>query len=311
MRQVPRAQPVYLLYREVDWPRLAAWAEEECRGFTPLSVREGIPNGWLLASCSEVTGDHRVRSEFPELALPERVRLALIGGIRSGPGVSFFPFAPPGFAVEGGDGHESVLCNGLALHAAPGTRSYRLPDGLPVETRISVEVVRGGEPVKSRSIYLTGQYEWRLVEPQLVLDRLGRSTNGATDGVAGAFVTGQHPSVDGFSPPLMLTPGVEGNASRVLFVGRLPGQIYSWPAEPHVSGWSPVWAIPMGRRGRAIYCGGTIDAAQPVANGLDGDLDHIHLWRLTLWHRRKRIKPPDDPDLAQLWNLYVEAARRV
>ncbi len=311
VHQVPRAQPVYFLYREVDWPRLAAWAEHECRGFTPLTVREGIPGGWLLASCSEVIGDQRVRSAFPQLALPERLRLALIGGVRSGPGLSFFPFAPPSVAVEGGDGQESVVCNGLALHPAPGTRSYAIPDGLPLETRVSVEVVRGGQQVKSRSIYLTGEFEWRLAEPQQVLDRLGRPTTGSANAVAGALVIGPHPPVEGFTQPLMLTPGLEGSAPRVLFIGRVPGQIYSWPAEPHARDWSPVWAVPMGRRGHAVYCAGSIDAAQPDVRELAGNRDRVNLWKLTLWHRRKRITAPEDPDLAHLWSLYVEAARRV
>lgn len=231
--------------------------------------------------------------------------------MHSGPGFSFFPFAPPSAVVEGGEGHESVTCNGIVLDPAPGTRSYQLPERLPVETRISVDVVRGNQQIKSRSIYLTGEFEWRLTEPQVILDELGRRTSGRETAVAGALVVGSRPPVDGFSPQLMLTPGLEAGSSRVLFIGRVPGQIYSWPAEPHASGWSPVWAVPMRRRGYAVYCAGSMDTAEPAPDQLEDDPDRVDLWKLTLWYRRKRIRVPKEPDLAHLWWRYVEVARRV
>lgn len=40
--KIQRGQPLYFLYREVDWPRLAVWAEDECLGFRSVEVREGF-----------------------------------------------------------------------------------------------------------------------------------------------------------------------------------------------------------------------------------------------------------------------------
>lgn len=311
VRQVPRGQKVYFLYMQTDWTKLAGWAEQECIEFSQVEIDAGLPDGWRLASCSGVVGDKLVRSEFPELSLAERVQLALVGGIRSGPGLGFFRFALPSVVVEGGDGKESVVCNGQVLAPAPGTRSYSIPDGLPVETRIAVEIVRDGQPVKGRSLYLTGEFEWRLMQPERGLNLLGRPATGESSVIAGALLSGRRVPVDAFSPPVMLTPGIDRNAPRILLIGRTPGQICSWPGDPDPD-WSPVWAVPMKRRGHAVYCAGSIEGASPEMADPGNDPDRVRLWKLTLWHRRRRIKAPDeDPALAALWNLYVEAARRV
>src|SRR5207247_2007021 len=101
-----------------------------------------------------------------------------------------------------------------------------------------------------------------------------------------------------FRRPFLLTPGVMRGAPRVLFIGRVPGQIYSWPEEAHPADWSPVWAVPMGRRGCAVYCGTDIDAAVPVTDQHNVEPHRLRRWKLTLWHRRKRIKEPAEPALA-------------
>ncbi len=309
--QIPRVQPVYFLYQDGDWPRLAEWADHECRDFRRHPVREGMRPGWQLASCSEVTGDKRVRSTFPELALSERVRLALVGGVRRDRGPNFFPFALPGVLLEGGEGRETVVCNGRALAPAEVPRSYVLPEGLPRESRITLEAVRDGDVLKRVSIYVTGEFEWRQAAPEHLSDEWGGPApeNGA--GVAGALMIGHSADVRGFERPVMLTPGVERNATRVLLIGRIPGQICSWPVKPRAEDWRPVWAVSMGRRGRAIYCGSDLEAAAPALGQSGADRHKVELWKKTLWHRRKRISVPEEPALAALWQSYVEAARRV
>src|SRR6202012_5597514 len=94
VHQVPRAQAVYIMYRGTDWPQLASWAAGSCQDFRPLAMREGAPPGWCLASCSQVLGGPSPTG-FPELAISNRLRLTLEGGIRSHPGNNFFQFAPP------------------------------------------------------------------------------------------------------------------------------------------------------------------------------------------------------------------------
>lgn len=309
--QVPRVQPVYLLYQQADWPKLAEWAEHECREFHSYSMSEGMPPGWQLSSCAEVTGDTRVRAAFPELALSERVRLALVGGIRSAPGPNYFLFAPPSVLLEGGDGRETVLCNGRALKPKGTAHSYLLPAGLPKESTITLEAARNGQTLKRLSIYITGDFEWRYATQNQISNEWGRPGDAVGPGVVGALAIGVPSPVDRFERPVMLTPGVDRRARRVLFIGRAPGQIYSWPAETGTADWRPVWALPMGRRGHAVYCGSDIEAAAPARDRRHPDRRRVQMWKSALWHRRKRIMGPELPVLADLWRAYVEVARRV
>jgi hypothetical protein len=311
VQQVPRAQAVYLLYQESDWSLIAHWSQHECREFQVLTVRHGIRNGWQLASCSEVTGDSLVRSAFPELALSERVRIVLVGGVRSGGGSSYFPFAPPTLSLEGGTGSESLFCNSRELLQAGPTRRYAVPDDVPTESRLAIEAFREGHPVKRLSIYLTGQFEWRRTKQVPISNGLGEPWAGDATGWAGALTVGERPTTDMFEKSLILTPGVDRRAPRIFFIGPSPGQVYTWPKEDGSTEWRPVWAVPMGRRGHAVYCGEDMAAERPDIRHHHTRPDEALLWKQVLWHWRRRIKPPSEPPLRALWRSYVEVASHV
>jgi hypothetical protein len=135
-------------------------------------------------------------------------------------------------------------------------------------------------------------------------DRCGRPALG-TDGIAGAAVPG---SAAGPLPAdLLRTPGLSPQARRVYFIGRARGQIADWPKEP-LPEWDPVWAVPFATRGRALYCGTSLDAADPLAKGR-ANRRRAELWRSVLWRRRAQVTPPQDPELKALWRRYREAAR--
>jgi hypothetical protein len=286
--------------------RLTKWGQQACRNFTLHPVLEGLPKGWDFASCGEVLSDEGIRSIFPELALSERVHLVLYGGIRRGRGREYFAFALPSLMLEGGNGHETVTCNGRRITPRPDTQSYAIPDGGARESRYTIEVARGGAPIRRLSIYLTGNFEWRHMVPECLSNEFGGVSASGT-GAAGALWLGPHAELQGFDRNLMLTPELEMNAPRVYFIGRLPGQIHMWPAEPPATDWHPIWAIPMWRRGQAVYCGSDIERAQPIPNLPDGDRRNVERWKDLLWHQRKKIAPPAFPPLARLWRLYVEA----
>jgi hypothetical protein len=306
--QTPRGQQVYFAYNGVHSSRLTEWGQVECLGFTVHPILAGFPEGWEFASCNEVMSDQRVRSAFPELALSERVHVALVGGIRRSRGREYFAFALPSLLLEGGNGHEAVSCNGTHLAPQPGTQLYPIPGGLAQESRITIEVARGGEPVRRLSIYLTGNFEWRQSVPEQLSNELGGASASGM-GAAGGLVVGSHPELNGFERDLLLTPGLHMNAPCVYLIGRLPGQIRRWPPETPATDWRPIWAVPMWRRGRAVYCGTDLDRSGPIPNLPDGDRRSVQEWKDILWHQRKRISPPEFPALATLWRSYVEAAR--
>lgn len=99
---LPRAGSFYLAYSDHTWSQLAEWATTECRDFEHLELVSGLPRGWRLARVAEATGTDRVHDEFPFLSFPPGIRVLLVGGVRSASGNSFFSFAPPDVALEGG-----------------------------------------------------------------------------------------------------------------------------------------------------------------------------------------------------------------
>jgi hypothetical protein len=315
MHALQRSQPFYLIFQERRWPQLERWAQEECEDFTDHGHISGLPPGWRLASARRAIGDLRVRDAFPYLSLPSSVRLRFLGGIRSAAGNNFFAFAPPDVYVEGGDEGVEVWCHGQKLELAEEARGYRLPPQLPMEKRIPVEVKRQDRVLARQSLYMTGDFTWRWDGPPPYFDRwdnlAGPSANGQT-GIIGATVVGEAPDVSRFRRfPLLATELMGLATRRIFFVGRVPGQIVRWPAEPLPSEWDPVWAIPMARRGHAIYCGQSLDEAGPLPVVGRSRQRGVDLWKEVLWHRRKRIVAPRRREILELWREFQEAARRV
>jgi hypothetical protein len=312
VHELPRSLPFFLLFQDSCWQRLRAWIEEDGAGFREHAIREGLPRGWRLASMREARSDARVREAFPALSFPQRVRIRLRSGIRSSAGNSYFAFAPPAVAVEGGDGQEEVWCSEQLLSVSAGTNLYRLPAALPADRRISIEIRRDGRVLGRCSLYLTGDFAWRRSRPVREFDRWGNPAGPSTPAprVAGATVEDGNLDTSRFRLHPLLAPGLGSSRSRrTFFVGQRPGEIVSWPAQALPTDWDAVWAIPMARHGRAVYCGSSPDRAASLPRGQLPARDRVELWKEILWRRRKRIAPPQHPRLRALWKQFQEAAR--
>jgi hypothetical protein len=310
--QLPANQPFLLLYRDSRWPELAEWASTECDSFEALPVREGLPAGWRLAASKGARSDARVRGRFACLGLPGRLRLRLAGGVRSAPGASYFSFAPPSVLVEGGDGTETVACNTTALVREEDASVWFLPDGLLNDTRLVISARKASEH-RRLALFLTGAFEWRVRATPEELDRFGQLCDPMASSVhlAGAAVTVDAPDELAFTRQFVLPPELEATAGgRVFLLGREPDHVVCLPAERFPGEWAPVWAVPIDRHGIAIYCGSSLEDEAPQVAGCAGTTERRDIWKDVLWHRRKRIAPPENPALRGLWKAYVEAARR-
>lgn len=313
--EVYQLQPLrqfYLLFRDETWRKLETWVRDECRGFVEYRISKGLPAGWRLASVERAISDKSVRLSLPFLSFSRRPTIRFQGGIRPSRGNTFFAFACPEFSVAGGDGTEEVFCRGLILSPSPETGRYRLPNDSPLDSRISIEVKRAGEVVARQSLYLTSDFAWSRSSTSIEFDRWGQiagETLPEQIRIAGALARPQ-PEPGLFTISALMIPGLE-NRSRagIFFVGRAPGEIVRWPAEPLPRNWQPVWSISLEKHGTAVYCGGSIDESGPLA-GPRGSPASIRAWREILWHRRKRIVPPRRPLLLRLWRDYQHAASR-
>jgi hypothetical protein len=306
--RLPLRRPFYLAFRAADWPSLREWVQRDCCDWRELAMSSGLPAGWTFAAVGEARTDQGLRALDAALALPDRVSVRVVGGIRrSTAGNTFLAFAPPRLVVDGAGPDDVICCGDRVLEDdsdAPGT--YELPKDLADDTRTVIEVRRGDDTIRRVSLYLIAGFPWRFDAPLVFFDGLDRLIDGSSKsgGIVGAAVP---PVEEPLLPDLLRTPGLSSAASRVYFVGNAPGAISIWPAEP-LPAWKPVWAIPFGERGRAIYCGEALSAARPTAQRR-GSRKQLALWRRVLWRWRKKITLPQDKHLKALWRQYREAAR--
>jgi hypothetical protein len=309
-QSLPRLQPFYLLYDNSESGELSSWLRDDCQGVRQFGGVEGLPRGWHLAYVNEAVRDS-VRQQIPLLSFPNVRRIRFSGGLRSSAGSTFFGFAPPAAAiVDGKDGTEQAFCNGHALSQVSGD-TYSLPDILPTDERVLVEV-RSGESLVRRSFYLSGDFPWDLPEPLRQFSKWGEAITQGTDtkvSFGGVIFFGQPVDVSGFRKAIEFCRHSEGiRTSRIFYIGRHVGEIASWPSEPLPRDWVPIWAVSLARRGRSVYCGEDPTESLPE-EGHRASRERCNLWIRVLWHERKRIAPPRHPLLTKLWQKYIEAAR--
>ncbi len=317
--QLSPGVPFLIAARRDCWQRLEAWGESSCHRFDCVSVRRGVPEGWGLYCAAAAHSDEQVRSDFPNLTFPHAVRLLLCGGIRPRDrGSTYFHFSLPLVLLEGGTGHETISCNGIDLQPDDGI--YHLPQNLPAGTPIGVEARRAARVLKRRSFTIVDDFDWQWSTPHQRFDRFGSPVDveqGTPVGVAGAALLGVPRARLFFSPPESCFERRPGRGTRcrwgrVFFVGSVPGQIVSWPREALPTDWVPVWAIPMTRRGRVLFCGADVRGAGAVrASGAPYPAKKVRLWKEIVHYRRKKITPPSAAGLGRLWQLFREEARRV
>ena len=244
---------------------------------------------------------------YPVLALQRLAQIRFVGGVRSDVGSSFFRFAPPAIAFEGGEGSEQLFCEGERLTCDSASLLYSLP--VAAVGRLRIEARRGDLPVARKNLSLVEPTGIPSREPSRFVDRFNRPLdNGAGPGIQRAH----GPLVLPDRPPSSETSYVlpfheEG---RIHFVGRRAGEVWMWPNEPAPAGWTPVWAVTRGRRMRATYCGSSVDEDRPSAEG-PSDAKRKKLWKTILWWDRKRTSQPPHPALQRLWKEYQEVARGV
>lgn len=304
--ELPRNAPFYIAFDDTVAGPVGEWLQSDCEGWNPIHTEAGMPPGWTFGTVGRASSDSIISGIRPELGHADRLSMRLVGGIRASGGNTYFSFAPPRLAIHGASAAHQVRIHGRdVIPSSDPTPTYALPEDLPTDSRIGLEVFDGDEVVRRSSLYLISGIPWRFEVLPVTVDPFGSQAEDGT--VCGAEVT-ERPT-DPCPQDLLRTPGLEipRGSVRVYFVGQRRGEISVWPDEPPPR-WQAVWAVPFRRRGRAIFCGASLADSHPLPERA-GDRSHRKLWHDLLWRRRRQITPPTDREQKSLWRRYGSAAR--
>ncbi len=307
VRQLPQGSPFYLAAKD-NSELFKKWGAANCEGFRQIPVIKGLPDGWFLFYADLAKSDDLIRDKYPYLSLPTDLRLSFVGGLRADRRGYYFNFAPPQIFIRGQIASSNVYCNDTKLLPTVGTNNFQLPEGLPLNTRQLIQIKQGNDVLKRMSLYLVGDFPWKLSPTENRIGPLGeRLQDNSIDSpyVVGLLVA--NCDVPDFF--FVAFPIIEGR-HKVFFIGKRPGQIIKWPEDPQPEGWSPVWAVTLDRRGEAEFCGSDITDSEPIEETI-GSRSQIKRWKEVLYHSRKRIAPPSLPRVRALWQKYVGFARNV
>jgi hypothetical protein len=310
-RHLTPATPFYLVAHNDSIDTVERWGTRECLGFREVLARSGLPAGWRLYQVSAAVADSLIRTEFPNVSFPTALRLSLQGGVRVLPSSSqYFGFARPRVELVSGGEDIGVVptCEGRPCVVEPGGERYRLPDGLPrgMPLRVAVESPDGTR--LQRYLTLIDDFPRSQEQSFLWFDRFGAPALEPLAGAArysGALVEGAPVEIESFLIPLVQ------QSEAVILVGRQPGQISRWPAQQYPSDWQPIWVVRLRRKGGAVsFCGTSIQNAEPSLEVAEVRRQ-VEAWKELIWHRRRRIRPPESRLLRSLWRRYQDVARGI
>jgi len=311
---IPAAANSLVLYHESCGPEMDSWLHQTAVESIIHDGCRGLPDGWRLAQISGLISLDSPPVVVAPLIHSDRVRLRLLGGVRVSRGNSFFPFAPPSIEVVGGAPDSTVLCNEEPLPQNEETpERYSLPDGLPLEEKVSISVISRGVVACQRFLFLSsgihdprGSGQW--------FDCWGAPLDGTSAAecrLVGPVVDTSAEFPEEPSPaPYLVRELQNPNARSIIYLGRRPGQLFKSSKEEIPEEWSPIWAVSFpGRKGFAAYCGDDLSDAFPMQMPVE-NRKLVSEWKNVLWQRRKRIEPPKNPMLGDLWREYQRVARR-
>jgi hypothetical protein len=206
--------------------------------------------------------------------------------------------------LDGGDNATILYCGDTLLEAEEDG-NYSIPDALAQAGKLSIEIRKDSAVITRRSLFVSDDFP-ATIRTTFKGDPFGNLTVPAREQsfISGATVSAESPPCD-----VVFLPEVKDHF-RLIFIGRVPGQIAVVAAGERPVGWNPVWAIAMHRTGTVHYCGHGIQDSTPML-GRVPDLRQLRQWKEVLWHRRKRITPPSHEGLKHLWLLYQEEAARL
>jgi len=284
------------------------WGRKSCKSLSELAYT-GIPSGWALF---KGTGATKSCKGIDVLGLSNLVRIQLEGGIGIGRSNLYLCFAPPRIKIDGGQGNEKLLLNGIEIEKPSANICWTLPRDALIGRPLNIQISRGGALLpESRVIQLIEPFiDFGSIESAPKRDSKGNMIKGRipSDFVTGALVSSpKHVNIDS----LRVWP--TSLSERLIFIGQVVGQVSDWPAEDFPSLWTPVWVVYRASRKKwaTHFCKRNVSDDLAPIERREHSAKSLRAWKKAVWNMRKRTRPPELPALAKLWAKYMEVAKNV
>lgn len=272
------------------------WGQESAEGFREVKAT-GLPLNWRLYKVASIIKSH---PDIELLQLSTMCNFGLTSGIKATRGNTYFYFAPPEVEVEGSEYAPKV--NGLELEKKENGK-WTIPSNVPLETRIGVELEVPGKLIH-RYFELT-KTAIRKDYSVHFRDRFGcfSGQDSKTSFISGTNIKSEYieniPEYP-FEIPTYLS-------SRLIILGKRPGEFADWPKDFLPTEWQPIWVVAKLRR----------DKWKAFFVGMDLLNDFPEKGRLHQWKKWKRtltgiqVISPSLENHRALWKAYQKEAKKI
>jgi hypothetical protein len=292
------------------------WIRNDCEEVNG-NEQKFLPNGWLLfharnarKSCKEVD----ILTFSPDL------NLRLRGGFKLGRGNRYFNFGLPEVILENAF-NENIRIIGkeyqrdLALQSG-SENIWIIPQDIPPGQTYKFEVLDGGTNVHLKRNYaITVTTDTELITSHKI-EPVKRSSTGEllTSSDSGNFISGARVVSDeidqsmgyGFLPLYL--------SSKIILLGRKPGEICEFPEEPIPDEWDPVWLLAKKNRDDWIvcFCGKNLSVIPTIERKV-ANIALQKKWKESIWVKRRHqdLSLLKLKSLQQLWRKYKRVAENI
>ncbi|MFA4850217.1 MAG: hypothetical protein WC626_10880 [Methanoregula sp.] len=310
-RVIPGSKYLICCHKSIS-ENVFSWGREWNNSFNKHSL-VGLPPDWILFTAEGI------RKSFPgsdALTLPRTSMFHINGGIRIGRGNQYLSISPPSIIIDKSPDAGPLMLNKQPLTLADYQNIFPLSEELPRDIPLVIELQKNdGTIIQRRTIYFVlpeypVQSSKRIVRNKfgIPIGNFEEIPDGTSPGVSGVLAPGDISEIGtlNFIPTYL--------SHRIIFIGKIAGQIADWPDEDLSIDWQPVWAIGKISRDRwQVYfsdTSGEKDLRCLKSNNRTSTRD-IKQWKNIVYRMRGQVIPPIFNRHRTLWKEYVRFAKNV
>ncbi|ABW19399.1 hypothetical protein [Alkaliphilus oremlandii] len=292
----------YILCHDRIKNSIEEWGYKYCTDFK-IENASNLPNGWYLYKTTEINHSH---PDEDILKLPLNYSFRLDGGIKASKGNTYFKFCPPRVHLEGGKLEQ------LSIQVSPENQDiqeyekgrWKFVNGCVNNDVVDLSLYIGEEMIIHKKI----NFQSSMLMNNYYLPRMNRFGHLLEEKDDNGYIQGVHITEKELQKLPTYTPEIPTYSSdTIIFLGRVPGQIISWPKEDLNIEWEPIWALSKIKRDywKVHFIGSNIDERMRLSK----EYPKWKKWRQEFI--QKNVELPKIKIIRELWLSYKKEARKL